>query len=447
MGQVATSRGRSSAVQVTDQQKRRRTLFAACFGFFVDMYDVYLPVIALTPALAYFLPASVSTSTKATIAYTVLAASLLGRPIGAVIFGHLGDRIGRRRVTIIATLGFTICTGVIAMLPGYGTLGLGAVGILVFLRLLDGVFLGGEYTGANPLAMEYAPRNKRGLYGSLINTGYPAALAVITIVTMVTLKIFPVKTDSGASYVEWGWRVPFLIGFLMSLAMLIYYIRSVPESELWLKAPKPDAPLKQLFTGEQSRRLLQVLVVMTGAWLTLDAVAGTLPALLKTVLGVSTGYTNVVILVGSIVGVLMFPITGILGQRHGRRTVLMVLGVLNVVVTPPLFVLLAAGGYDNFTTLLLLSLPIQVLTLMIWAIVTAYITESFPTSVRASGYGIGYSLASVLPAFYSYYMLGLGHVMPYRYTQVVLLALGGAFLLFGAMAGPDRRHVDMAESA
>jgi MFS family permease len=426
------------------RKKGLTALRAATLGFFVDMYDVYLPVIALAPALVYFTPDNLSTTAQTTLFYTIFAVSLVGRPLGALVFGPLGDRIGRRKTTIISAAGFTVCTGLIAVLPGYGTWGLVPIVLLILLRLVDGMFLGGEYTAANPLAMEYAPRARRGLYGSIINTGYPAALAVITVITIVTLKLFPAGS-AGSAYAVWGWRIPFVIGFFLSAGVFLYYLKSVPESEMWLKAEKPSKPLRDLFSGSNARSLGQIFVVMTGAWLTLNAVAGAVPGVLKTTLGVSPGWTNVVVLVGALVGVVLFPIMGMVGQRYGRRQTLIVLGLLNVVVTPVLYAIAVSSGFRSLGQLIVLLGVVQVSTLVVWSIVTAYITESFPTSVRASGYGIGYSLAAILPAFYSYYMLGLANMMPYKYTQIVVLAVGGLFLAFGAYIGPDNRHEDLGE--
>jgi MFS family permease len=425
------------------KKKGRVALRGATFGFFVDMFDVYLPVIALAPAIAYFTPAHLSPTAQTTVLYTVFAVSLIGRPLGALIFGPLGDRIGRRKTTVLVAAGFTVSTGLIALLPGYQSWGFLAIILLIVLRLLDGMFLGGEYSAANPLAMEYAPRSRRGLYGSIINSGYPLALAVITVLTIITLQIFP-SGEVTSAYAVWGWRIPFIIGFFLSAGVFIYYLKSVPESDLWVKAEKGSTPLKDLFSGTNGRVLAQVFVVMTGAWLTLNAVAGTVPGLLKTTLKVSPGWTNVVVVVGAVVAVVLFPFMGAAGQRYGRRGALIILGLVNLIITPVLYVLAVASGGSSLGVLIVLIGIVEVATLLIWSIVTAYITESFPTGVRASGYGIGYSLAAIIPAFYSYYMLGFSTFMPYKYTQVVILALGGLLLLIGALLGKDNRHYDMS---
>jgi MFS family permease len=418
----------------------RRALRAAMFGFFVDMYDVYLPVIALAPAIAYFSSAGATAVQNATLTAAIFAASLVGRPLGSIIFGAMGDRVGRRRTTIIVAAGFTVCTGLIALLPGYASIGALAPALLVALRLLDGVFLGGEYTAANPLAMEYTPREKRGLYGSLLNVGYPAALGVITVLTFVLLSVMPSDGPTSA-YAQWGWRIPFAIGFLLSAAICIYYIRSVPESELWTKMEKVDKPLRVLFSGRNLRSLGLAFVVGTGAWLTLDATVGVFAGHFKG-LDTSTTVINLSILIAAVVGVVMFPFIGAAGQRYGRRQAFLAIGTLNTVGAPVFLWLAIAGAPDPVPVLVFGTLAL-IASLTVWAMISAFLMELFPTEVRSSGYGIAYSLPSVIPAFYTYYMLGMSEFMPYAYTPVVLLFVGGLFLTAGAWISSDRRHVEL----
>jgi MFS family permease len=209
----------------------RRAVQAACFGFFVDMFDVYLPIAVLAPALSYFIPGGLSGKAQATIFYVVFAVTLIGRPVGAVIFGHFGDRLGRRRTTLVSVAGFALVTLLTALLPGYNAWGGLAIAALILLRLLNGIFIGGAYTAANPLAMEYAPKHKRGLYGALIHVGYPAALLCASLLTAIMLAVAP-GGDATSPYATWGWRIPFVIGALLSGALFLYYYLLVPESEL-----------------------------------------------------------------------------------------------------------------------------------------------------------------------------------------------------------------------
>lgn len=420
--------------------KGQKALRAAIGGFFVDMYDVYLPVIALAPAIAYFIPAHATKTEAATLTAMIFAVSLVGRPIGSIVFGVLGDRIGRRTTTVWVAGGFTICTGLIACLPGYTTLGWGAAGALVFLRLVDGIFLGGEYTAANPLAMEYAPRHRRGLYGALLNIGYPAALGFMTVLTMGILKLMP-SGDAHAAYSVWGWRIPFVVGFIISAMVFVHYLRSVPESELWAKSSNVGNPLAALLRGQNLRNFGIAFVTATGAWFILDATIGVFAGHFKK-LGTDAGVVNATVLFSAVVGILIYPFIGAAGQRFGRRHVLMTIAALNLLVGPVAF----AFAIDKFTSTgaVVVGASVAIVCgLVVFAMITAYIMEMFPTAVRSSGYGIGYSLPSIIPAFYPYYMLWLGHVMNYDFTPVVILAVGAVFLFAGAYISKDLRHVDL----
>ncbi len=425
----------------------RRSIVGAFLGFFVDMYDVYLPVVALTPALIYFQPKNLPVATATTFFYVVFAVTLIGRPIGAFIFGHLGDRAGRRRTTLIAVSGFAVVTFAIACLPGYQTLGVAALVLLVVLRLVDGIFLGGEYTAASPLAMEVCPKSKRGIYSAVIQAGYPVAYVVISIFTAVMLFLLPGR-GLNSPYVQWGWRIPFLVGALIAALFVLYY-RRVPESPSWLESEKAENPIGSLFSGANRRIFLQVFVLMTGFWLSLYAVVSTLPALLIKIVGLPSATVTNGLLVANLVLIGGYLVAGVAGQRFGRRRTLMVLGVLVALVGGAAYTLLVATARASGTVLETMALATVVTTLTVcgWGILTAYINERFSTGVRASGFGIGYRLAVIIPSFYSFYLVGLSAFMPYRYTQVPLLVVGGLLILVGAMAGPETNEVDISAPA
>jgi MFS family permease len=135
----------------TGRSRRARDAISSAFqGFFVDMVDVYVAIIALTPAMIYFQPETLSPEVASTLASLTLVATLIGRPLGSLVFGSLADSRGRRGVTLISVAGFGILTLAIAALPGYATWGLLAPVALIVLRFLSGIFLGGEYSGVVP---------------------------------------------------------------------------------------------------------------------------------------------------------------------------------------------------------------------------------------------------------------------------------------------------------
>jgi MFS family permease len=406
------------------------------------MFDVYLPIVALGPAMAYFQPASLSPAMNTTLFYVVFALSLVGRPMGAALFGNYADKIGRRRVTLISMGGFATATLLIGLLPGYEDWGMASIALLIFLRFVDGIFLGGEYTGANPLAMEYAPKGKRGVWSAIIHAGFPVAMVVMSLLTTTLLKVAPAGSLH-SPYVQWGWRIPFFIGALLAAGAFVYCLKRVPESQVWSNSEKTKSPYKELFRGENFRCLVQILVLMSGVWFILNAVVSILPGVLLNVRHVnSVTVTNAQLIANLCVAVAFVP-AGMWGQKVGRRPMLAWMGLLGCTVAPYFYYVLVKSGYQNAVELIVLVSLINLCTTPVWASITCYINERFPTSVRATGYGIGYSTATIIPAFSSFYLLGLKQLgIPYEYTQIVILALGGLLLLIGALTGPETKHVD-----
>src|SRR5262249_1462079 len=154
-------------------------------------------------------------------------------------------------------------------------------------------------------------------YAALIHIGYPAALVCISLLAALMLKIAP-GGGGDSAYAIWGWRIPFVIGALLAGVLFIYYYRLVPESELWPSAIKATAPLKQLLSGSDLRRLGQLFVVMTGARLTLNATVGALPGVINTILGVKSSAANTGILIGAAIGAALYPLIRQLSQKFGR---------------------------------------------------------------------------------------------------------------------------------
>src|SRR5438105_6591327 len=408
----------------------KKAIWGAFFGFWVDFYDIYLPTVALTPALIYFIPKGLPVQTAATLNFLVFTVTLIGRPIGSFIFGHLGDVIGRKRTTIIAVSGFTVMTFLIALLPGYATWGYAAIALLIAFRLVDGIFFGGEYTSANPLAMEACPKRLRGFVGGFIQSAYPIAYVAIS-ATVLVVFLFAPAGALNSPYVQWGWRIPFVIGSLLGLAFLAYYVR-VEESRLWESQAKDKvkAPLVDLFSGRNLRNLVQVFLLMTGLWFVVQVSITATPTFLQTVLKQPARGVTYGLLVANIFLSASFYVTALLSQRFGRRVMFAITGVTTGVLGTIGYGLMLANASAKGSLVLTMAIFTVVLCLSIspWGIVTSYINERFPTGVRASGFGIGYSLAVVIPSLILFYLPAIAKLgIPYLYTPLVLMALGGLF--------------------
>ena len=212
-------------------------MLAGCIGFAVDFFDIYLPVLALAPVIGYFEPKGLSSTASTTIYFFTFAATLFGRPCGAVIFGHYADRIGRRRTTMISIAGFGIFTALIAVLPGDAALGVWSLVLLIVMRFMDGVFSGGEYTSNNTLALEMVRRNAAASSVACCKvrsrSASPWSPASTSFMFAVTTK---------AQDAEWGWRATFIFGAVLAFAFLLYYLHGAGIAECGWRQRRKRGP-------------------------------------------------------------------------------------------------------------------------------------------------------------------------------------------------------------
>lgn len=442
MGSVAVSGGNGESERMVPAG--RRAVVGAWLGYFADMFDIYLPVIALAPANIYFQSANLSETTAAILSAMVFAATLVGRPLGAFIFGHFGDKLGRRRTAIVSVGGFGVVTLLIGFMPGHEQIGLASIVILIVLRFVDGVFLGGEYTAATPLAMEYSPKSKRGYYGPLITTGFPVAYCLISALTLVMLQVAPAG-GLHSPYVQWGWRIPFFVGALISLLFVLWYVFGVKESVVWQEAEKTSAPLKKLFSGTNLRDLVQVFVLMTGMWLSVNMATAVLPGTLQAGAKLTPTQLSVALIIANIILIGGYLAGGHISQRYGRRPFFIGNGILIAVAASIVFALIAGHAATGLLGAAILATVADLLVVSCFGVIATYLCERFAVSVRASGYGIGFSLAVVIPSFYAFFQTGLGSIMPFAYTPAALLVVGGVLISVGAAIGPETRDVDIGE--
>jgi MFS family permease len=436
--------GTATMARAADERASSRAATSAFFGFLVDMFDVFLPIIVLAPAQIYFQPPTLDPAAAALAGSLVLAATLLGRPLGSVIFGYLSDEIGRKPVTIIAVAGFGTCTILMGLLPGYATWGVASLYALIALRFISGVFLGGEYTAANVLAMEAAPKEKRGLYSGYIQSGYPVAFVLIAALTFLMLQIFPPVGGLNSPYVMYGWRIPFIIGGVFALAFILPFRCSFMESTLWQKAEKRQNPFAAVLSGENLRRFIQVFIVLSGFWfMTIAAAAGILPGVLIRVVHLTPQKMTLVMMIASMVLIAGYMGTALLSQKIGRRATIAITAVLAGTIGLYSYYLLLLAPTDFWHVTLLATLVVLTLTSG-WGVVTCYLNERFPTRVRSSGFGMAFTLPVIIPSFYGFYQNLLANVMPAQFTVLVLVVVGALLTLIGALMGPETKDVDFA---
>jgi len=414
----------------------KRSIVGGIISLLIDSYDIYVPAFILPAAMNYFEPSSMPTTTKVTLVSVIFTVTLLARPVGGPIFGHLGDRIGRKKVTMICGVGFTITTLVLACLPGYGTWGYGALTALIVLRFIDGVFLGGGYAGPVPLAIERSPARLRGLVGGVVSAGAPVAIIFISVVQLTALKqIAP------PAYQSWGWRLPFFFGVLLGIGYLVYYAR-VPEVDVEALAQARESkrpPLVELFSGDNFKNLLQVFLLMTGMWFAAQMMLSFLPGMLIGVLHQNASDVSTMEIYANVATIIAMIGFAALSQRVGRRRVLF-WSAIAVTVFASLayaFMVVLANDGTAFVPIAILAIIGFILVNGPLGTIVVYLNERFGKGVRSSGYGTAYTVSLILPSMYSVWIGMLKNVMPYDYAPLVLIVLGGVLFAAGAWIGPE----------
>lgn len=409
----------------TRQSVARHAWRGGIVGNYVDQFDIFVPVIALAPANAQLF----GTQHLASAAGLVFVATLFGRPIGATILGPVSDRLGRTRTTRIALAGVAVTTLLIACVPDHRLLGSGTLFTVLGLRFLGGMFLGGEYSAAVPLAMEWSVPRRRGLVSGQIMAMSPIANATIAALTLGLVTVLGVDR-----YGSWGWRIPFLLGAALALGMLAYYRRWVTDAPV-AAAQRSRNPLGRMVSGHQLQTLARVLLLMTGLWLMTNMAVSVLTAGLSSDAGLGPREVSLTMLCATVVSALAMTAAGHLSTRTGRARFFTWFGMAALPLGPAAYWGVFAAGSRWIIVLVTL---LQVVTVSAYGPVGAYLSEQFPAGTRSSGYGIGYSASIVLPSLYPWYLPPLQRLLGPHAAVAALLALAGLLVALGGHIGSSQ---------
>ncbi|MER5441534.1 MFS transporter [Streptomyces sp. NPDC002790] len=377
---------------VVTGQAAGRVAFAAFVGTALEWYDYFLFGTAAAIVFDSQFFSSLDPATATLAAFGTFGVGFAARPIGAVLFGWLGDRMGRRPALLITVISIGIATGVIGLLPGYATIGLAAPLLLVFLRLLQGVAVGGEWGGAVTLAVEHAPPEKRGRYAALPQIGSPVG----TLMSSGAFALVLMMPDD--IFNSWGWRLPFLFAF--PLTALAYFIRrKVEESplfdELLRKDQRAKVPAVEVFRTAWGRLLVAISSALLGVGgfylLTTFVISygtGTL--------GLPKGLVVNATLVAAVVEIFVIMAMGRVSERIGAGRVTLWGGVASAVCAFPVYWLIDTG--NHFAVILAVALGIALLAVT-YAVSGALLTELFPAHLRYSGVALAYNIAGAVTGF------------------------------------------------
>jgi len=375
-----------------------RIALASFIGTAIEFYDFYIYGMAAALVIGpVFFPDS-NPTTQALSAFLTFAVAFLARPLGATLFGHFGDRIGRKITLVASLLVMGISTTLIGLLPGYDAIGAWAPTLLCLLRFGQGIGLGGEWGGAALLATENAPVGKRGWYGMFPQLGPPVGFLLATGSFMLLAHFL-----SEQEFKDWGWRLPFLASSV--LVVIGLYVRlALAETPVFARVlqqhQQVGLPLKEILKSHIAPLVLGALAMVVCYAL----------FYISTVFSLSYGTTTLQIprqqFLGMLCAAVLFmaaatPLSAWAGDRFGRRPVLLVAGSAAFLSGFALKPMLESGSPLIITAFLSLELLLMGVT---FAPMGALLPELFPSELRYTGAGTAYNLGGILGASFAPYI-------------------------------------------
>ncbi|MEE2040520.1 MFS transporter [Nocardiopsis sp. CT-R113] len=380
---------------------KRKVLTASLVGTSIEFYDFYIYATAavLVFPLLFFPEGDMLAARLQSLA--TFAIAFVARPIGSWVFGHFGDRIGRKATLVASLLTMGIATVGIGVLPTYAQVGVLAPVLLAICRFGQGLGLGGEWGGAALLATENAPAGKRGFYGTFPQLGAPIGFFLANGVFLILTQ-----TMSDETFLAWGWRVPFLLSTLLIVVGL--WVRlTLHETPAFAKVvasgERVKTPIVELFrTSWRAVVLGTLIMVATYVLFYLMTVFslgfGTDP---EAGLGYERSHFLVFLMIGVVFFALFTPISGLLADRFGRKPTLIVVTVAIIVFGFAMGPMMGSGGTVGVMAFLIIGLSLMGLT---FGPMAAVLPELFPTNVRYTGASVAYNMAGLLGASFAPYI-------------------------------------------
>ncbi|KXF53001.1 hypothetical protein AXA44_45810 [Rhodococcus sp. SC4] len=394
----------------------RRNSFSAFMGGLLEWYDFGLYGWAASLVFQPLFFASSSTTVGLLAAFATFGVGFVVRPLGGLVFGHIGDRVGRKSMLLLTMALMGVATVAVGLLPTYESIGIWAVVALVLCRVIQGIAVGGEFGGAALIAAEEAPAHSRGFWSSSAIMGGPAGLVLSSLV----FAAFATMPEE--QFLDWGWRIPFLLSIVV-VGFGLYFRRKLDDSDIFKEAMHREpnhVPVTELMRHHK--------------WLMLRALGARLVdapvANVFTVFGVSYvtselgGSRMVALLCGLIANAVLFvllPLTATLSDRVGRRPVLLT-GAAIMTISPAIgFAIMDIGTGPAIILGVIIAWPIA--GALIEGPMPATLTELFPTAIRCSGISFVYQMQTLL-----------GGAMPFIAAAMVAVTGGEPWLLAGFLA-------------
>ena len=382
---------------LSSQSNMRKVAMTALAGTSIEWYDFFLygAAAALIFPSAFF--GEMPQSTALILSLLTFAAGFIARPIGGILFGHFGDKVGRKKTLVAALMLMGIASTLIGMLPTYAMIGVTAPILLTILRFAQGLAVGGQWGGAMLLVTESAPSDKRGFYGAYAQAGVPIGVILANLAFIVTSLLV-----SEESFYSWGWRIPFLasailIGISMYIQLTMEDTKAFQELQSLRKDQNTDASvIKNSPITEALKKYPMTITLAAGAFLSVQVTFYILIAFM-----LAYGVTSAdmerdqmlsAVLIASAIMIPMLFIFSSYSDKHGRKGIFMLGAVLTALWSFAIFPLVDTG---NFWLIVLAISGGLIFVAMMYGPQAAFFTELFSTEVRYSGANLGYQLGAI----------------------------------------------------
>ncbi|WP_018296625.1 MFS transporter [Corynebacterium lubricantis] len=375
-------------------RERRKVLISSFLGSTVEYYDFLLYGAAAGLVFPYvFFDESMDPFVGMLLSYVILFAGYLSRPIGGILFGHLGDRFGRKNVLFITLMVMGLVSVAIGLLPSYAAIGIAAPIILVMLRVIQGVAVGGEWAGATLMAAEHSKQGARGFASSIAVAGGPAGSVLSTLV----LALFAGLPEE--QFLTWGWRIPFLLSAVLVIIGLYmrYSLTESPEFEAARKAgdTHTGVPIKRIFTVYPKVTIFASLTIAAPLFIQALLAVFIVPYVVDT--GAIDRQTALMLLtLSSFLHIFAIPFFASLSDRFGRRRVMLTGVVISLALIFPMFMLFNSGNVWLIGLAFIVGNPI--IQASTYGAVGSFLADKYAPQDRYTGVSVSYQTGSILGA-------------------------------------------------
>ena len=382
----------------------RKILISSMIGNALEWYDFVLYVQFAKIIGQLFFPSDDQfTSLLAT--FGIFAVGFVMRPLGGVLFGVLGDRFGRKAALVFSILMMAVPTAMIGFIPTYQQIGIAAPILLTLMRLLQGLALGGGFSGCMTFIVEHAPNKQRGLIGSTTMFSLGGGVLLGIIVSLGFSHMLPEE-----DFMSWGWRLPFIIS--LAIGMVAFYIKNhIDESPIYLEAKKHGNISKTPIRGVLANHWKELLIAIA-LYLTVTVPFYSFTAFFSTFLqqhaGVSLYDSLIINGIAIFIFMLAMPVTGWLSDKYGRKPVLVITSICIALLAYPTFLMLLEGG---FIYPLIAQIIFGIALGAYMGPIPATLVELFPTNIRFTGLALSYNISAAL----------FGGTAPFVYLKLIAL--------------------------